>query len=1032
MATRLRPSSVSSANQAFAHTQPPDPSEKRGKGRERPLFSPALRPPAGFGELSTIYDQPRGATAKDGVHSFIFAPPRTAGASTGDSNGIDRTESDTYAFRLNDPLCHPTYKTYYNYEGRTFKQLTALEKRVLEMSVHYPDIQNGIMRAPLYFRTQNFTQPEVEQPEIVRRVFATPEMFNQIAGYLIPRYEDLANLCRTCQLTARMVQRLWMHLDAANNDFSHWDKYCLLDIRKVEALGEATLEKMGKKLLTHAYFSPSVLISPIRPLDQGPVREMAVNKAGYPIGSTVDKWEGTDYTNSIKAHYQLLHMVYLNGYAIKHLILHGLPWVNVEALKRIVPEMPKLEVLGVHQCFLLTLGDTQPILHAINDINKERAKLRQPHVAVDYSPYYYKGPPYKEDGTGHIGEYGVVPEEQHWLATTRAVAAQMFGIWRLCLEGNQDFFTAGTGFRSYLNRLPIRTLPSIIECIAAIYDYTAGKYHSSVGTHSRRYTRPVSEDLKQAMEFTLWARLIVSCEGRPMLKEALEKLLLVFGKFHLEHCTICGSDMAGYFFTADALRCQVQDTRCYGCELGLYLCHHTYRLNSARREEAQRIFRRKNDKELSLRKVLRNIAKPARAERPAILSRPGMVDTRFLGAAEKLRDELTVLIPDRLRETILAMKIVDERFDDPCYDDEELLKLKKKLERRRLAFEFQLGTNQRIPNEGALEVHCRSWERNIRDYRAELALERGLFTNRGPMRVLYNLESNVADMLGDSGGFPAYWDFEPDEELDEKESIADIPQAPRTTTPSSPPTETPAPKPLATRDSPENPPTVSKNVSSRTSRPSGVYIPPHKRSMEAAEKPTPALLPHQRTGKAAEDKPTPSLLPHQRTITVVEEKLTPGLLPHQRTSKVAEEEPTTSFLPHQRTIQAAERPRPGLLPHQRTGKAAEEKQTPSPLLPHQRTMTVAEEKPTPGLLPHQRTSKVAEEEPTTSLLPHQRTIQIAERPTPGLLPHQRRPPGNIASPTYQSTPPRTKVVGRQQEVSLLSSGYLRGRAGLFL
>lgn len=147
--TMATPSSVSSANQAYSHMQFPDPSEKRGAGRERDLFSPALRPPRGFGELATIYDQPRGVSAEDGVHSFIFAPPRTVRATT--SNGIDKGKSDTYDFRFNDPLCHPVFKAYYNYEGRTFQQLTPLEKRVLEMAVHYPDIQTGIMRVRTLF-----------------------------------------------------------------------------------------------------------------------------------------------------------------------------------------------------------------------------------------------------------------------------------------------------------------------------------------------------------------------------------------------------------------------------------------------------------------------------------------------------------------------------------------------------------------------------------------------------------------------------------------------------------------------------------------------------------------------------------------------------------------------------------------------------------------------------------------------------------------------------------------------------------------
>lgn len=550
-------------------------------------------------------------------------------------------------------------------------------------------------------------------------------------------------------------------------------------------------------------------------------------------------------------------MVYLNGYAIKHLILHGLPWVNVAALARIVPEMPKLEALGVHQCFLLTLGDTQPLLRAINCINQER--VQQPHVAVDFSPYYYKGPPYNEDVTGHVGEYGVVPEEQPWLATTRAVAAELFAIWGLCLEGNQDFFTPGTGFRSYLNRLPIRTLPSILECIADIYDYKAGKYHSGVGIPSWSETGThykdgfdnvplISENMKHAMEFTLWSRLMVSCDGKPMLKEAVDKLLLVRGRVSLEHCTICNIDMAAYFFTAAALRCRVEDVRCYGCEMNLYLCQHNYRLYSLRRELAHRILHSKDDRELSLRRVLRNISKKPTRAQDGILSSPGMVDIKFLRAAERLRDELTIQIPDQLREITAAMAIIDERYDDPFYDESkvELSTRREELERQGFLLEFQLGINQRRVIDRSLERLCRSWELNIRDYRAELALEKGLFTNHGPMHI-WNLESNVAEMLGALGGLPAYWEAESGEEFDEEEeSITDLPRDPQDTTVDLPLTATSQDLSANNNSTGSASSVISKDSSIPTSESSTEYIPPHKRSIQNTAKPSPALLPYQR------------------------------------------------------------------------------------------------------------------------------------------------------------------------------------------
>lgn len=608
-----------------------------------------------------------------------------------------------------------------------------------------------------------------------------------------------------------------------------------------------------------------------------------------------------------------VHMAYLNGYAIKHLILHGLPWVNVEALQRIVPEMPKLEALGVHQCFLLTLGDTQPLLQHINGINQERVQLKQPHIAVDFSPYYYKGPPYKEDGSGHVGEYGVVPEELKWLATTRAVVAQLFAIWGLCHKGNQDFFTAGTGFRSYLNRLPIRTLPSILECIAAIYDYKAGKYHSGIGIHPRYKTGTyykdgynnaplISEDMKHAMEYTLWTRLMVSCEGKPMLREDVDKLLLARRRIHLDHCTICSTDIAAYFFMAEGLHCRVEDVRCYGCDLQTYLSGHIYRLYCLRREVAQHIFRSKNHnhKELSLCRVLKNISKPAQPEvkagfgrkaRPAkdaVLSLPGMVDTRFLNAAERLRDELTIKMPDEVREITRAIAIIDERYDNPLYikNKTQLSERKETLGRKRMLLEVQLGTGQRCLYEGSLERNCRSWELNIRDYRAELAIEKGLFKNYGPMHI-YNYESNVAEMLGASGGLPEYWDVHFNAWFDEKGFTADMHSAEgaddekgstadmhsaegdddeKGSTADMHSAAPSTPNPSAVDNSTENPSSTANISSRQTPRPSGMYIPPHKRATEVAA--NPVLLPHQRRPAATIAQPNYQPAPAQRKLYV--------------------------------------------------------------------------------------------------------------------------------------------------------------------
>ncbi|KAI0545817.1 hypothetical protein F4679DRAFT_599206 [Xylaria curta] len=733
---------------------------------ERPLFPEYLQPPPGFGKLSTVYDQPRGHTPRDGVHTFVVA--RSGAAAGTADHGIDRGNGIKVEKSRKEPLNHPEFKGYYNYEGRKFKELTAFEKRQLEMAVHYPNIQKGIMKAPFCFRKGSLSLPKATQSKLFQQVFGTPEIFDEIFAHLITRYEDLTSLSAASQFTAYMVQSSWMYFDATGMDFLGWDKNCLSDVRQME---EKRSSGKGKARISTRTFSPTIIISPIRPEEQGPMIPVTTNKAGYPLNPGVKLPERTgSFEVSMTAHYKLLHFSYLNGYAVKHLVLHGMPWVTIASLQSIISRMPRLEALGVHQCFLLTFGDTQPFLRAINAINEDRSNLAipRPHIGVDYSPFYYRGPPYKADGSGHVGEYGVVPEEKAWLDYKRAIPAQLFGIWDLCYKGRQDFFTPGTGFRAFLDRIPLRGMSDILKCIAAVHDFNNNKHHAGVCTQGLGKPPFVSEELEQAMGITVWQDLIIACTNRPMLEEKLRELLVLRRKVKLHRCRQCEMCLPAYFFMAHVLAWREQDVICHGCQLQERVVKQVWLLYNHRRILAESIFKN-GYKELSLCRVLKRIGKPARAEvkdgkpaREAIPSLPGAVDVSALGVARELWELLTVGIPallDSIHEHITA---IDRTYHKLPFE-ERLTKSAEKdmLSRKALWCEVLLGINQRKSNNGSLEVTCSSWEQLIRENRADIAIQRG-FTNRGPMYIL-NFRANAVSMLGRSGGLKEYWN-ESDEE----------------------------------------------------------------------------------------------------------------------------------------------------------------------------------------------------------------------------------------------------------------------------
>ncbi|KAI0454875.1 hypothetical protein F5B21DRAFT_524266 [Xylaria acuta] len=1024
--------SAGPANRGSFHNKASQSSATRGVGIERPLFPENLQPPPGFGKLSTVCDQPRGHTPRDGVHSFVLA---RSGAAEGTANhGIDRTNNDGFEQRTNAPLRHPEFEAYFNYEGRKFNELTAREKRQLEMAVHYPNIRNGIMRAPLYFREGSLAQPEATQSKLVSRIFGTREIFEKIFAHLIPRYEDLSSLCGASQLTARMVQSSWMHLDATGIDFLGWDQYCLTEVREMEAREEtkrSTKDGQAKKARTRV-FSPTVIISPVRPEDQGPARKVITNKAGYPLNSSVEAPEETSFAVSMTAHYKLLHFSYLNGYAIKHLVLHGMPWVNVAALQRIVSQMPRLEALGVHQCFLLTLADTQPFLRAVNAINKERSELTppQPHIAADYSPFYYKGPPYKADGTGHLGEYGIVAEEKDWLDTQRAVPAQLFGIWDLCHKGHQDFFTPGTGFRAFLDRLPLRGLIDILRSIAALHDFYDNKHLSGVGVsrwcaisshHDRDKPPLVSEELKHAMEMTVWQDLIIACNDGSMLQGRLRELLVLRGKVKLQRCRECNMHLPAYFFTANVLGWRAQDIICHGCQLGLNLLKHEWLLYRYRRDLAERIFRTENGKELSLSKVLRNIGKPARAEvkaefgreakpaREAIPSLPGRVDVKFLEAAQKMWEILTIGIPMQLRDVRKAVKAIDKIYDElPFKFRMEESAKREELERKELWLEFQLGINQRKSNDGAVASTCLSWEQLIREDRADIAIGSGKFVNHGPMHI-FNLRANVASMLGRSGGLHEYWNVESDEESGVK---GHDPRGFHNTASAGTASEAQSEESSVLGSNSKV--TTTVNSSLMTLSTAGNYCGTSNRSERSSSRRARRVAPHLWKGPRVVAPALPQTPAPQHTVpsthNVSQQKpmsyaaaASSQNAPSRQQPTKATEQPTTKVkVLHEQPAQTSPQSSKKLLPHQRRPQKTAQpvEHVPRHIQPAQATA-----QPPHKLLPHQRGPQKAAK-PVEDVPRRTQPARTAPQPSEGLLPHQRQP--LTAARAVQDVPQHTR------------------------
>ncbi|KAI1809884.1 hypothetical protein GGS20DRAFT_590136 [Poronia punctata] len=759
------------ANQTSFALAPEFPTAEGGGGVEKNLFAKSLQAPKSFGKLAHINVITFHPAWDDITGNFVFARNRK---STGTiKHGLYRRNKHERA--RYSPLRRPDPRTQGNYDGR---ELTALERRFCDIAVNYPDVKHGIMKAPFNFRTTTtFVFPEQEQSCTMMEVFRTFEFRELIIQHLMPRFEDLTNLFSSCQAIAKLLQSDWMHLDSSRLDFLNLDMCTVADMEKERDAAPDDNEESQAKQVKQAKrakiclekLSSTCIISPIRKERQGKPQTQVLTENDYPLNSQVKPSRKTPLCVAMHAHYKLMHLSYLNGNLLKDLLLIAQPWMTVSALKGIIPAMPKLRNLGVHNCFLMNFGVTQELLQAVNTHNEARQAQNRPHIALDFTPFYYRGPGWQHGdhvtGHTHFGEFGLVPEEWDWLDTPRALGAQLLAIDGLCYKGKQDLLTPGTGFRSFLDRLPLRPyqLPNMLDAIARIRDLNEEK-HGRTGSFSRPvvcktgmdkvqgFKKPViNPKLLRAMQITVYSSFMVICNGRPMKEKEVLNLLTLAGHFKLEKCHRCLVSMPAYFFTQAQQRRDPRYVLCHGCELGHALLYHIYRLNDERRETAESIFG-VGSQERTLQAVLKNIAKPAQFTRNAIRSRPGDPDITLWEKAQWLDMQMTVAIPQKLADTKAAIKILEGKRTRAWHKarQEELRKKELEDDQRKLEFVLAIGQRNRCGGLSTENRLCRSWEHEIKEYRTALALDRGPGYDTGnvPIRFGRSGVGAVAAMMG--------------------------------------------------------------------------------------------------------------------------------------------------------------------------------------------------------------------------------------------------------------------------------------------
>lgn len=136
--------------------------------------------------------------------------------------------------------------------------------------------------------------------------------------------------------------------------------------------------------------------------------------------------------------------------------LHRIPFLTVDILRLIVPNLRNLKVLGIYKCQLIHVGDT---IRLLDIIKADRPLGKDDQVYLDFFPNYHIGPK-----TGCTGSYGVLWD--NWDGDTR------LGIWQLvsrilprAFAQGIDLTKPGTAFRTWLEMSPCWNVEETIKVI---------------------------------------------------------------------------------------------------------------------------------------------------------------------------------------------------------------------------------------------------------------------------------------------------------------------------------------------------------------------------------------------------------------------------------------------------------------------------------------------------------------------------------------------------------------------------------------
>ncbi|KAM3069344.1 hypothetical protein ACMFMG_010847 [Clarireedia jacksonii] len=236
---------------------------------------------------------------------------------------------------------------------------------------------------------------------------------------------------------------------------------------------------------------------------------------------------------------------------LQNVQFHRVPFISCHVLELLIPQMRKLEVLGIYQCELIHLGEGLALLDIIKT---DRLRGCETQIALDWFPKYHQGPTEEDMKVGTPYSYGVSWDDAGFVVSDTRIA-----IWQLVtgiiLQARMqevDFESTHTAFRKWLEKSPCweveQTLKVILNPQSTLADVVAWVAYPEFRGHPERIKG--LKKLGNKPEGSLWMLNTYTCGD-------------------------CETQIPGVYFNYAQIRKYQLDPidrpRCMGCMLSDYL-----------------------------------------------------------------------------------------------------------------------------------------------------------------------------------------------------------------------------------------------------------------------------------------------------------------------------------------------------------------------------------------------------------------------------------------------------------------------------